>query len=183
MPAVPETFCFQANRESERRRPRPYFYQPRPTNEHSNSDLSLLPPSGKEKGYEAQPSGGVSAHFCITILTFTLLTRQTLYELRSGTVIRRLLRSWPARPGKGNAGIFPAHLTSRFIFSWHPFSLQLMHVFFDALIEPSLQTNCRLPYSVRSPLSNQNRVCARIGIKGNKRSYNQDKCQFFHKPP
>ncbi len=179
MPGVPETFCFQANRESERRRPRRYFYQPRPTNEPSNSDVSLFPPSGKEKGYEAQPSGGMSALICITILTFTLLTRQTLYELGSGTVIRRLLRSWPARPGKGSAGIFPAHLTSGFIFSWHPFTLQLVHVFFDALIEPSLQTICRLPYSVRSPLSNQNRVCAGIGIKGNKRSHNQDKCQFF----
>lgn len=44
--------------------------------------LASYPPSGKEKGYEAQPSGGVSAHICITILTFTLLTRQTLYELR-----------------------------------------------------------------------------------------------------
>ena len=44
---------------------------------------------------------------CITILTFTLLTRQTLYELRFRTVIRRLLRSWPARPGKGKRGDFP----------------------------------------------------------------------------
>ncbi|CAL6700087.1 type I toxin-antitoxin system Hok family toxin [Escherichia coli] len=44
--------------------------------------LASYPPSGKEKGYEAQPSGGVLLIICITILTFTLLTRQTLYELR-----------------------------------------------------------------------------------------------------
>ncbi len=44
--------------------------------------LASYPPSGKEKGYEAQPSGGVSAHYLHSILTFTLLTRQTLYELR-----------------------------------------------------------------------------------------------------
>ena len=51
--------------------------------------LASYPPSGKEKGYEAQPSGGVHNPLvvclliiCITILTFTLLTRQTLYELR-----------------------------------------------------------------------------------------------------
>ncbi|ENU2480436.1 hypothetical protein ACE4QP_004459, partial [Shigella flexneri] len=25
--------------------------------------LASYPPSGKEKGYEAQPSGGVSAHY------------------------------------------------------------------------------------------------------------------------
>ena len=44
--------------------------------------LASYPPSGKEKGYEAQPSGVCLLIICITILTFTLLTRQTLYELR-----------------------------------------------------------------------------------------------------
>lgn len=42
--------------------------------------LASYPPSGKEKGYEAQPV--CLLIICITILTFTLLTRQTLYELR-----------------------------------------------------------------------------------------------------
>ncbi len=31
--------------------------------------LASYPPSGKEKGYEAQPSGGVSAHGYVIFLT------------------------------------------------------------------------------------------------------------------
>ena len=41
--------------------------------------LASYPPSGKEKGYEAQPSGGVSAHY---LHYDSDMTRQTLYELR-----------------------------------------------------------------------------------------------------
>ncbi len=43
--------------------------------------LASYPPSGKEKGYEAQPSGGVSAHY-LHYDSDNILTRQTLYELR-----------------------------------------------------------------------------------------------------
>ena len=39
--------------------------------------LALYPPSGKEKGYETQPSGGVSAHYHYDS-DIHLLTRQTL---------------------------------------------------------------------------------------------------------
>ncbi len=176
---MPETFCFQANRESESEGPDRYFYQPRPTNEHSNSVLASYPPSGKEKGYETQPSGVCLLIICITILTFTLLTRQTSTNCGSGTVIRRLLRSWPALQVRASAGIFPAHLTSRFIIHGTPFTLQLVHVFFDALIEPHYRQICRLPYSVRSPLSNQTGFAPGIGIKGNKRSHKQNKASFF----
>ena len=35
--------------------------------------LASYPPSGKEKGYEAQPSGGVSAHYEVAN-TFNELT-------------------------------------------------------------------------------------------------------------
>lgn len=59
---MPETFCFQANRESERRRPRPIFLSTE-ANDLAIQILASYPPSGKEKGYEAQPSGGVSAHY------------------------------------------------------------------------------------------------------------------------
>lgn len=44
---------------------------------------------------------------CITILAFTLRPDKRSTNCGSGTVIRRLLRSWPARPGKGKRGDFP----------------------------------------------------------------------------
>lgn len=66
---------------------------------------------------------------CITILTFTLLTRQTLYELRFRDGDKEVAALMACTSVGASAGIFPAHLTSRFIFSWHPFTLQLVHVF------------------------------------------------------
>ena len=65
--------------------------------------LASYPPSGKEKGYEAQPSGGVSAHYLH--YDSDIHTPDPTNALR--TVIRRLLRSWPARLGKGKRGDFP----------------------------------------------------------------------------
>ncbi len=44
--------------------------------------LASYPPSGKEKGYEAQPSGGVSAHYLHYDLDIHTPDRQTLYESR-----------------------------------------------------------------------------------------------------
>ena len=69
---------------------------------------------------------------CITILTFTLLTRQTLYELRfrDGDKEVAALMACTSRSGL-SAGIFPAHLTSRFIYSWHPFYTSVKCTFFS----------------------------------------------------
>lgn len=70
--------------------------------------LASYPPSGKEKGYEAQPSVGVSAHYLhYDSDIHTPDPTNALRNCGSGTVIRRLLRSWPARPGKGKRGDFP----------------------------------------------------------------------------
>ena len=64
---------------------------------------------------------------CITILTFTLLTRQTLYELRFRDGDKEVAALVQVR---ASAGIFPAHLTSGFIFSWHPFYTSVSACFF-----------------------------------------------------
>lgn len=64
--------------------------------------LASYPPSGKEKGYEAQPSGGVSAHYLH--YDSDIHTPDPTNALRTAG---RLLRSWPARPGKGKRGDFP----------------------------------------------------------------------------
>ena len=66
--------------------------------------LASYPPSGKEKGYEAQPSGGVSAHYLH--YDSDIHTPDPTNALRTA-VPGRLLRSWPARPGKGKRGDFP----------------------------------------------------------------------------
>lgn len=51
-------------------------------------------------------------------------------------------------PGKGSAGSFPRVSGWQVHFLMAPlFTFQLVHVFFDALIEPSLQTN--LPPAVQ----------------------------------
>ncbi|EFG1983218.1 Hok/Gef family protein [Escherichia coli] len=85
---------------------------------------------------------------CFTILAFTLLTRQTLYELRFRDGEKEVAASWPARPGKGSTGSFPRVSGWQVHFLMAPlFTFQLVHVFFDALIEPSLQTN--LPPAVQ----------------------------------
>lgn len=107
---------------------------------HTIRMLASYPPSGKEKGYEAPP-GGVSAHYLFH-------PDKRSMNCGSGTVKRRWQPSWPARPGKGSAGSFPRVSGWQVHFLMAPlFTFQLVHVFFDALIEPSLQTN--LPPAVQ----------------------------------
>lgn len=67
---------------------------------------------------------------CITILTFTLLTRQTLYELRFRDGDKEVAALMACVQVRASAGIFPAHLTSRFIISWHPFYTSVSACFF-----------------------------------------------------
>ncbi len=81
---------------------------------------------------KAQPSGGVSADYLHYDSDIHILTHKRSNQLRFRTVIRRLLRSWPARPGKGKRGVFSRDLTSRFIFSWHPFYTSVSACFFEA---------------------------------------------------
>ena len=56
---MPETFCFQANRESEEKAPTDISINRGRRMNPTIQMLASYPPSGKEKGYEAQPSGGV----------------------------------------------------------------------------------------------------------------------------
>ncbi len=69
--------------------------------------LASYPPSGKEKGYEAQPSGGVSAHYLHYDSDIHTLTRQTLYELRFRDGDKEVAALMACTSGKGKRGIFP----------------------------------------------------------------------------